>query len=161
MNDVVDDVGWILVGCWPRGLEAAALVDSDVYEDRTRLHPPHHVCRHQRWSTVTFDEHGADHEIRLQYQLFDRGTGRVHRFERVPEVSGETIEHGNAPVEHNHIAAEAGGHLDCVLSNNPAADHDHARGHHTRNATEQQPCTAIRRLEAVRAGLHRHAPGNL
>src|SRR4051794_3446735 len=50
VQDAVLDVHRIVVGGLVSGLDAATLIDGDVYHHRPRLHARHHVGRHHHWS---------------------------------------------------------------------------------------------------------------
>ncbi len=60
---VVDLVRRFLVGGGVRVLEAAALVNSDVHQDRARLHAGNELVGDQLGSLGARDQDGADHEI--------------------------------------------------------------------------------------------------
>ncbi len=60
-----------------RGLEAAALVDRDVEQDRARLHQRQLLAPHDERRPSAVDQHGSDHQVRHRQHLLDRQRGRV------------------------------------------------------------------------------------
>jgi hypothetical protein len=70
-----------------RRLEAAALVDRDVDDHRTRLHPFHHRRRDKLRRVGARDQHAADDEIRRGHMLLEGVVRREHGVERTSELA--------------------------------------------------------------------------
>src|SRR3712207_7463189 len=63
-DDAVDHVGRVGVRRRPRRLEAAALVDRHVDEDRAGLHVPEHLARHELGGPRRSEEHTSELQSR-------------------------------------------------------------------------------------------------
>src|SRR5690349_13750889 len=72
MYDTVHNECWIGVGRRSAGLEAAALVDGDINQNRTTLHGGEHSACYELRGRGSCNEHSTDYEIRFAHQALDR-----------------------------------------------------------------------------------------
>ena len=70
VHHAINDVGRLGVRCCVRGLETAALVNSDIDHHSAGLHASNHIRCHQLGGRRAGDEHAADDEIGFKYVLF-------------------------------------------------------------------------------------------
>ena len=63
MDHPLLDKSRVGVGRRTAGLDAAALIDRDVDDHRTRLHRPHHFASHQLRRRRARHQHRADHQV--------------------------------------------------------------------------------------------------
>src|SRR6185312_1560271 len=70
-NRVVHRVGRVGVGGRVRVLEATALVDGYVHQDRAWLHPRHELVGHQRGGLGPGDQHGPDDQVGAEHRALD------------------------------------------------------------------------------------------
>ena len=158
MDHAVDRVDRIGVGRGVARLEAAALVDGNVDEDRTALHRLEHRLGHQLGRRRAGDQHRADHQFGLLDRLGDRGLRREGGLDRRSEVQVELGQPVIVDVIDGHIGALAGGDLRGVDAGHPAAeDRDLGRGD-PRDAAEQHAAAALLLFQIMGADLDRHAP---
>ena len=161
VHDAVDHIGRFVVGRRPRGREAATLIDRHVHQHGADVHLGHHVLRHQPRGAAALHQYGADHEISADHQVVQRRRRGVHGSQRRAEPLREPIEHADVAIEHRDGCIEADSHLDRVLPYDTATDDHHVRGRHAGDAAQQESGAALRALQAMGAGLHRHSPGHL
>ena len=72
MHDAIDDVGRVGMGRCARGLEAAALIDGNVYEYGAGLHPAELVAADESRRGAAGNQHGTDDQVCFQHLLLDR-----------------------------------------------------------------------------------------
>ena len=143
------------------GLAAAALVDRHIDDHRTPLHRPHHVAGDEFGRGRAGDQHRADHEVRLHDLLLDRVPPRLPRGDQAAELQVELGEPAVRGIEHGDGRAEPVGDEHRVCAYHAAADDDDLAGPDAGHATEKDAPASVLRLQAMSAGLDRHAAGDL
>ena len=145
----------------PAGFETTALVDGDIDQHCAGLHRFDHGAGHELRCRGAGDEHGADDEVRVAHELFDRVSGRVHGFHLTAEDGRQLPQPLDRSVDHGDVCAHADGHFRRVRSGNAAAQHHDLCGGHAGHTAQQDSESAVGLLQTVGAHLHGHAPGDL
>ena len=161
VGDAVDLVGRVRVGGGTRGLEAAALVDGDVDEDRVRLHQPELGARDHVRGTRAVHEHGADHQVDIGEPLLDRQGGGKARVGAAAEGDVELAQAIDVAVEHVHGRLHPQRDEGRIHPDDAAADDHYARGRHARDAAEEDAAAAEGLLEHERPRLGGDLSGHL
>ena len=76
-------------------------------------------------------------------------------------MSIHAAKHVEVAVDHDHMRADADGHLRGVCADDAAAEDDHLRRRHARRRRRAGSLAAVRLLQAIGAGLDRHAACDL
>ena len=151
----------VIVGGGARGLEAAALVDGHVDEDRARLHAGDQVVGDEHRGLRARDEHRADDQIGLQQLLLDFVGGGEHGVDGAAVDVVDALEGARVEIEDRDVGAQTVGHRHRRGSDLTCADDGHARRAGARDAGEEDAAAAEVAHQVVRADLHRQAAGDL
>ena len=144
-----------------RGLEATALIDSDIHQYRTPFHPPDHVAGYQLGRLGAGHQHPTDHQIRLQDIIFESSLGGVHGLERRAEAPRQPRQHLHVAIQHGHVGGHAQRHVNGVFADHAAADHHHLGRGHAGDTAQQDAAPALGAFQRRRAGLNRQPAGHL
>ena len=79
MDNVIDLEGRLFMRGRPRGLEAAALIDRDIHQNRTALHAGKHVAGDELRRAGAGNQHRADHHVGAEHFGLDAFHGRGER----------------------------------------------------------------------------------
>ena len=107
------------------------------------------------------NQHRADDEVGLQHVVLDRLPGREDGVDRGAELLVERVQPLDVDVDAGDGRLEPDGHAHGVDARDAAADDDDVGRRDAGRAAEQHAASALLHLQAVRAGLDRHAAGNL
>ena len=162
VHHVVDDVGRIGVRGGAAGLEAAALVDGDVHHHRAGLH---HACSISRVTSFGAAAPGTSTAPITRSALqtccsMASLVGEHACCTRPAKTVVELAQPVEVDVEHRDVGAQAHGHARGIGADDAAADHHDLGRRHARHAAQQHAAAALRLLQAVGAGLDRHAAGD-
>ncbi len=107
------------------------------------------------------DQHAADDEIGRGAFVFDRALRRIDGLELGAEAGDQFFHAVGALLEDGDISAHAERHRRRIGADHAAAEDDDLGRSNARNAAEQHAAAALGLLEAMGAGLDRHAACNL
>ena len=158
---VVHGVDRLRVRRGPGVLEAAALVDRDVDEHGPGLHPAHQVVRDQRWRLGAGDEHGPDHEVRVDHGALDLVGVGGHGLEVALVDPVGLAELVDVAVEQQHLRLHAQCDRGGVHPGHPGADDDHLSGVDAGDPTQENAAPATAAHQVVSACLRRQPPRHL
>ncbi len=145
----------------PHGLDAAALVDGHVDDDRALPHEPQILAGDEARGLGPGDEDRADDQVGVLDLLADGVAGGEERGDVGRHDVVQVAEPLQVDVHDGHAGAEPGGHLGRVGPDDAAAqDHDLARVH-AGHAAQQDAQPALGLLQVLGALLHRHPAGDL
>ena len=161
VEDAVHLVDGVVVGGLVGRLDAAALVDGHVDDDRAGLHAAHHVLGDDHRRPAAGHEHRADDEVGLGDRPLDRAPVGGQRHDAALVDLVDPAEPVDVLVEQEHLGLHARRDPRRVPPDVARADHDHPAGPDAGRAAEQHAPAAVLALEVVRADLGGHAPGHL
>src|SRR6202042_2785272 len=132
-----------------RVLEAAALVDRDVDEDGTGLHPGHELVGDQLGCLGPGDEDRADDQVGVEHGPLD--LERVGRDGLDPALVDlvDVAEPGDVPVEDGDVGAHTDRDLRGVQAGDAAADDDDLGRVGAGDAAEEGAVAAARAHQVV------------
>jgi hypothetical protein len=81
VNNIVHLEHGIGMRCGLRSLDTAALVDTDVHDDRAGLHVTDHIIGYQERRACTMQEHSTDQQISILDMLVDILRGRQYEIQ--------------------------------------------------------------------------------
>ncbi len=144
VDDPVDGVGRVVVGGRARGLEAAALVDGDVDDQRSGLEAAQVVARDELGRGRAWDQDGADDDVGIRelgehgraVRVQDAGAAAEHLLE-LTHASGRQVQDGG-------VGAHADGQQRGLSADDAAAEDDDLGRRDTGRAADQQPGSAVR-----------------
>ena len=110
----VHDEGGVLVGCGPRGLEAAPLVDGHVHDDGALLHEGEHLARDELGGLGAWDQDAPDNEVCRLACFADVVLVAVERAYVWREYVVKLAETRKVDVHDCHPRPEAGSYLCCL-----------------------------------------------
>ncbi len=145
----------------PGGLDAAALVHTDVHDHRAAAHLRKQLAADQHRRAPAGDQHRPDHQVRhlrvigdgVRIAVDGADVGRHH----VVEVAQAVEVH----IHKDDAGADAGRHLGRVGSHHAAAEDQHVGRLDARHAAEQNAPAHHGFFQILRAFLHAHAAGDL
>ena len=143
------------------GLEAAALINGHVDENRAGLHVLQFCPGHQLGCGGPGDQHGADHHVGLGDEFRGGRTARVAGAEVAAEDVVEVADPGQRAVEDGHVRAHTRGHAGGMGPHDAATDHHDIAGAHARDAAQEHAPAAIGPLERPGADLRRELARHL
>ena len=106
-------------------------------------------------------QHRADHEVGLEHVVLHRLARGEDGVDGGAELLVDGVEPVDIDVEHGHLRLEPDRHARGVDAGDAAAEHDDLGRRHAGHAAEQHAAPALLHLQAMRAGLDRHAAGDL
>src|SRR5699024_10429570 len=142
VDRVVDGERRIVVRGGTAVLEAAALVDGDVDEDRTRLHVRDHLIGDELRRLLAGDEHGADDEVGTGQGLRDLVLVRHLRRDRTGEGLVDLPQARDVDVDALDVRSEAQSHAGGVRAGHTGADDDDIRAFDPGHAGQQDAAAA-------------------
>ena len=144
-----------------RRLDAAALVDRDVDDDRAGLHLGEHLAADELRRARARDEHGADDDVGMRDRLLDLEARRHEQADPAGEDLVEVPHPVDRALENRDLRAEPERDDRGVVADDPAAEDDDATGLYARSPREENAAAAERLLEEVRRGLRREPSRDL
>ena len=93
--------------------------------------------------------------------LLDRVDGRIERLELRAELQVKLLQTGQRFVDHHDLRLQPHGHARGVGADHAAAQNDHLGRRNAGHPAQQNAAPALRLLQAMGAGLHRHAARDL
>ena len=160
VDDAVDDVRGVAVGGGMGGLDAAALIDGDVDDDRAFLHFGDHGFGDDLGSGGAGDEDSADDEVGLAGGALDvvavGGNGEDAAVEDVVELA-EAVE---VEVDERDLGAHAEGDLGSVGADDASADDADVAGWDAGDSAEEDAAASVLFFKIGCADLDGHAAGD-
>ena len=123
------------------GLEAAALVDGDIDQNRAGPHTLDHLVGHQLGGRGTRHQHGADHQIGVDDQPLDGVDRRKFGGELGAEDLVQLAQAIDGAVDHRDIGLHAHGHARGMGAGDAAADDHHLRRRDAGDAAQKDAGT--------------------
>ncbi len=161
VQHLVHPVDRVAEGCGVGRFDAAALVDGDIHDHRSRLHVRHHLPGHQSWRRGAGDQHRADHQVGPAHGLGDgphvRGQGYQPALEQVVQLAQAV----QVPVDHGHPRPSPDGDPGGIGPDYTAPQDHHLSRGHARHPAQQHPAAPVFLLQVMRPDLDRHPAGHL
>jgi hypothetical protein len=142
VDHAVHLVGGVVVAGGAHRLDAAALVDGHVDDDRALLHAAHQLARDERGGLGAGDEHRADDEVGAAHHRLDVVGVGVERLDGAAEDVLEVVHGLGADVEHGDLRAHAHGDVRGVAADDAAAEDHHAAAAGAGHAAEEHALAA-------------------
>ena len=142
-------------------LEAPALVDRDVHQDRAHAHLLHQGVGDQPGGAGTHHEHRPDDDVGIDADLLDGVLGRRHGLERPAEVVVDLAQPVEVPVEHVDVGVHADRQRRCRHARHAGAEDDHPGRPHAGYSGDQHAAAAARAHQMVRPHDRRHPTRHL
>ena len=151
----------VVVGGLADRLDAAALVDGDVDDDRPRPHRLDELFADHDRGPPTGDEHRADHEVGVGDAALDRPTVRRQRHDPAAVDLVDPAQSVEVLVDQDDLGLHAGRDPRGVPPDVARPQHDDLRRAHARRPAHQHAAAAVVPLQEVGALLRRQPPGDL
>ena len=142
-------------------LDAAALVDRDIYNHATGPHPGNGLFRHNNRRPRGRNQHRADQKICVSHLGIDV-RGIRHEGDHAAAIFHvERFEFLRIEIKNGDASAHSCCHLHRMRAGISCADDHDVTRHCARDATRQHTRTAVLRLQKIRADLNRETTCNL
>ena len=144
----------------PGVLEAAALVDRDVDEDRAGFHLSDGLVGDQFGRLRARDQHGTDHQVGLFDGLLQFQPRGVAGLDGSAVFGVDLAQNVDVQVENGDVGAHAPGDGGGVVAGHPAADHHHPGRRHPGHAAHQHAAATAGAHQVVGADLSGEPTGD-
>ena len=143
-----------------RCFKATALVNSDIDQDRTGLHPLQHFAGHKAWSACTWNKHCANDGVGNADFMVDGFKRRIPCAYPSVEHLIELAQARDRTVNDGDLRAKASGHPCRMRANNASAQYRDAASRNAGDAAEQYACATFASAHGLAGGFNGEATGN-
>ena len=144
-----------------RGFGAAALVNGHVHQHRSRLPVLEHRLGDELGRRRTRNENAADHHVGLGAFILDGALGGIEGLHASAEARHQFFHAVGGLLDDGDISTQAQRHGRRIGAHHAAAKDHHLALGHAGHAAQKNAPAALGLFQAMRAGLHRHAPRHL